>query len=60
MTVRDCVSFHTARERFDAEGRPKDPAGCAAATKRMLDQLAWWAEALWDARRARPYAGAAA
>jgi NAD(P)H-dependent FMN reductase len=60
MTVRDCVSFHTARERFDAEGRPKDPAGCAAAAKRMLDQLAWWAEALWDARWARPYAGAAA
>jgi NAD(P)H-dependent FMN reductase len=59
-TVRDCVSFHGARERFDPEGRPRDPAGCGAAAKTLLDQLAWWAEALRAARRTRTYAGAAA
>ena len=60
VTVRDCVSFHGARERFGADGRPRDPAGCGATAKRMLDQLAWWAEALRAARWAQAYAGAAA
>ncbi len=59
-TVRDCVSFHGARERFGADGRPKDPAGCGAAAKKMLDRLAWWAEALRAARWTAAYPGAAA
>lgn len=59
-TVRDCVSFHGARERFGADGRPRGPAGCGAAAKTMLDRLAWWAEALRAGRWTAAYAGAAA
>ncbi|MFB4317217.1 NADPH-dependent FMN reductase [Actinomadura sp. 21ATH] len=54
MTVRDTVSFHTCWEKFD-DGRPVDAAGADAAAKGLLDQLAWWARALRDARTARPY-----
>src|SRR5690606_5287867 len=50
MTVRDVVSFHNAWDLFDAAGMPRDPEGCAAAARGMLDQLAWWARALHDAR----------
>ncbi|MEU9606941.1 NAD(P)H-dependent oxidoreductase [Streptomyces sp. NPDC048057] len=54
-TVRDTVSFHNAHGDFDAEGRHKDPTGCDAAAKALLDRLTWWAHALRDARRERPY-----
>ena len=57
VTVRDTVSFHNAGAHFDDEGRHKDPAGCDAAAKVMLDQLAWWGLALRDAKFVRPYAG---
>jgi hypothetical protein len=40
-----------ARQCFDESGEPRDPAGCNAAAKTMLDQLAWWASALRTARR---------
>ncbi len=56
VTVRDTVSFHMAHGLFDASGEPREPAGCNAAAKTMLDQLAWWAVALRTARVARPYA----
>ncbi|GAA0338411.1 NAD(P)H-dependent oxidoreductase [Actinoallomurus spadix] len=56
VTVRETVSFHQAWERFDAEGRPVDPAGCETAAKALLDQLLWWARALREARAVRPYA----
>jgi NAD(P)H-dependent FMN reductase len=56
VTVRDTVSFHSAWERFDAQGAPVDPAGPNAAAKTLLDQLLWWAHALREARAARPYA----
>ncbi|MEV7599908.1 NAD(P)H-dependent oxidoreductase [Kitasatospora sp. NPDC089797] len=55
VTIRNTVSFHGAAQCFDADGRPKDPAADAAA-KTLLDQLDWWARALRDARRARPFA----
>ena len=55
-TVRDTVSFHMAHAAFDASGQPVDATGPAAAAKTLLDQLAWWAAALRDARTARPYA----
>ncbi|MBV2151895.1 NADPH-dependent FMN reductase [Kitasatospora sp. SUK 42] len=54
-TIRNTVSFHGASQCFDADGKPHDPAADAAA-RTMLDQLAWWAEALHDARQARPFA----
>jgi NAD(P)H-dependent FMN reductase len=55
VTVRDTVSFHNAGDLFGRDARPVDPAGCATAAKSMLDQLAWWAHALREARSARPY-----
>jgi NAD(P)H-dependent FMN reductase len=55
-TVRDTVSFHLAHAAFDADGQPVDATGPSAAAKTMLDQLAWWALALRDARAIRPYA----
>ncbi|MGX5209637.1 NADPH-dependent FMN reductase [Streptomyces violaceus] len=56
VTVRDTVSFHNAGASFDDEGTLRDPAGPDAAAKTMLDQLAWWGEALREARATRPYA----
>jgi len=41
---------------IDESGEPRESSGCNAAAKTMLDQLAWWAVALRDARTARPYA----
>ncbi|MDG4865176.1 NAD(P)H-dependent oxidoreductase [Streptomyces sp. T-3] len=55
VTVRDTVSFHQVHGHFDATGRPKDPSGPDAAAKVMLDQLAWWAVALREAKSVRPY-----
>jgi NAD(P)H-dependent FMN reductase len=54
-TVRETVSFHGAWARFDDDARPIEAAECAAAAKSMLDQLAWWGQALRDARTSRPY-----
>ena len=59
VTVRDSLSFHSAWERFDGEGRPHDPEGSAAAAKGMLGQLEWWGAALRQAREAAPYGSAA-
>ncbi|MEZ5235734.1 MAG: NAD(P)H-dependent oxidoreductase [Acidimicrobiales bacterium] len=55
MSVRDTVSFHTAWERFDAEGAPHDAAATAGAAKVLLDQLHWWGRALRAARAQQPY-----
>ncbi|MER5771778.1 NADPH-dependent FMN reductase [Streptomyces sp. NPDC001985] len=57
VTVRDSVAFPNYWELFDDEGQPKDPEGCSAAAKAMLDQLAWWGHILRDARKQRPYPG---
>lgn len=57
VTMRDTVSFHGGGAAFDEEGRPRDTTGPAAAAKVMLDQLVWWAGALREAKRTRPYAG---
>jgi hypothetical protein len=55
VTTRDTVSLHGAWARFDADGKIKDPA-CGSTAKVMIDQLAWWAHALRDAKTVRPYA----
>ncbi|MEV6396739.1 NAD(P)H-dependent oxidoreductase [Streptomyces sp. NPDC051907] len=57
VTVRDTVSFHNAHAHFDDEGRHRDPDGPDAAAKTMLDQLAWWGNALRTAKAKAPYAG---
>jgi len=55
VTIRETVSFHGARARFDEQGRACDPDAVNAAAGSLLDQLAWWAHALRDARAAHPY-----
>ncbi|WP_369215312.1 NADPH-dependent FMN reductase [Streptomyces flavofungini] len=54
-TIRNTVSLHNAWALFDEEHAMRDPQSDAAA-KAMLDQLAWWARTLSEARTARPYA----
>jgi NAD(P)H-dependent FMN reductase len=56
VTVRDSVSFHGAHAQFDSEGMPKDPSRPERAATSMLNQLAWWALALREAKAKRPYA----
>ncbi|MEV6825900.1 NAD(P)H-dependent oxidoreductase [Amycolatopsis sp. NPDC051102] len=56
VTIRETVSFHGAHARFGDDGVPTDDAAGVAA-KAMLDQLAWWARSLAEARAARPYPG---
>ncbi|WP_328329409.1 MULTISPECIES: NADPH-dependent FMN reductase [unclassified Streptomyces] len=56
VTMRNTVSFHGGWGCFDEEGGVREPASDAAATV-MLDQLAWWAHALRDAKAVRPYQG---
>ncbi|WP_326765500.1 NAD(P)H-dependent oxidoreductase [Streptomyces sp. NBC_01591] len=53
--IRETVSFPNAGALFDDEGRHRDPAGCDAAAKALLDQLVWWGHALRDAKAVRPY-----
>ena len=54
-TIRDYVTFLMARRQFDADGKPIDPEGPRNCAKILLDRLAWWADALRNAREARPY-----
>ncbi|MFD9031273.1 NADPH-dependent FMN reductase [Streptomyces sp. NPDC059567] len=55
VTIREAVGLQGVWGQFDQEGKATDPAADAAA-KAMLDQLAWWGEALRDARAKKPYA----
>ncbi|TDC57491.1 NADPH-dependent oxidoreductase [Actinomadura sp. KC345] len=55
VTVRDSVSFSNYPGLFDGAGDPVDPETCDGAAKIMLDQLAWWAGALREARARTPY-----
>lgn len=54
-TIRDVVGFHGVHGQF-ADGVLTDPEGANLAAKTLLDQLAWWAKALRDARAVDPYA----
>jgi len=54
--MKDFVTFPRILEHFDSEGNfASNPEGCNAAAKIMLDQLAWWADALREAKARRPY-----
>jgi NAD(P)H-dependent FMN reductase len=55
VTVRDAVSFHGVWEQFDPSGAPKNAERSARAAKAMLNQLAWWGNALRDAKSKHPY-----
>ncbi|GAA3856866.1 NADPH-dependent FMN reductase [Streptomyces sedi] len=56
VTVRRAVSFHHPWNWFDDSGLPAAPKACAEAAEGLLDQLAWWGDALRAAREASPYA----
>lgn len=56
VSIRETVSFHQAKKRFDAAGETQDGAAIDAAD-RLLRQLAWWARTLRAARAADPYPG---
>lgn len=55
VTIRESVLFTGVWTKFDADGKATDPTSAGAA-RTMLEQLAWWAHALREARAARPYA----
>jgi NAD(P)H-dependent FMN reductase len=55
VPVREQVSFHNAASLFDANGELKDATGANGAAKTLLDNLSWWAQALSEARKVRPY-----
>ncbi|MFI0351791.1 NADPH-dependent FMN reductase [Actinomadura sp. 9N407] len=56
VTIRDGIALPCYWEDFAADGTwPKTNAACNTAVKTTLDQLAWWARALRDARTAVPY-----
>jgi NAD(P)H-dependent FMN reductase len=55
VTVRDTFSLANVWDRFDADGALQDAEAAEQALERMLDQLEWWALALVEAERVRPY-----
>lgn len=58
VALRDTLSFASPWRRFDEEGRitdPNDAATVEAAMAVFAHRLRWWADALADARGARPY-----
>lgn len=59
VVLRDTVSLHGVWDLFDAGGAFRDgPAAAAAgvALERMTERLEWYAWALREGRRVRPYA----
>ncbi len=54
MTTRDGVAIDLSE--VDENGWPTSP-GVDGAAKLLLDELAWWAHALRNARTAHPYTG---
>lgn len=50
--IRDTVSFHGQWNGFTADGQPRDPASAQQGVAVMLDELAWWGDALRIARAA--------
>jgi NAD(P)H-dependent FMN reductase len=59
VTIRDSVTFPMAWEQFDADGTLKNPDRPSRQMQTVLKRLAWWANALREARTAVPYAPAA-
>lgn len=55
VTIRDTVSFHVARTRFDEDGNPIEADAVAVAADTMLNELLWFADALKSARERHPY-----
>lgn len=58
--IRDGVTFPNAWERFDAEGRLRQPEWAERGMATLLGRLAWWARALRRARADQAYSEAMA
>ncbi|KQU58962.1 NADPH-dependent FMN reductase [Rhodococcus sp. Leaf278] len=56
VSVRDAVSLHRVRKRFDDKGGVDD-AAAVDALGRLLDQVEWWAGAVAGARERSDYPG---
>lgn len=59
VTVRESVSFASAWEQFDGEGRLLRPERAERTMATMLKRVRWWSVALRDARAVVPYESAA-
>jgi NAD(P)H-dependent FMN reductase len=55
VNVREGLSFHGARQTFGEDGQPIELASTGAAAQAMFRRIAWWAEALKQARSQAPY-----
>ncbi|MGW5471535.1 NADPH-dependent FMN reductase [Streptomyces chartreusis] len=55
VTIRDGLAFPFYWEAFGEDGAPRDAEGTNGALKVMLDELAWWGNALHEARAKSPY-----
>ncbi|OZG73312.1 FMN reductase [Hahella sp. CCB-MM4] len=55
VSVRDSVSFASAWEQFDENGKLRKPERAESAMSRMLAQLSWWGRHLKQARQMEPY-----
>lgn len=55
VTLRDSITFANFWDTFDHDGRPIDVEGTNKLASGFLNQLAWWATTLREAREARPY-----
>nr|WP_239678133.1 NAD(P)H-dependent oxidoreductase [Natronosporangium hydrolyticum] len=54
-TVRNSVSFANYWESFQEDGSLAEPELAQGAATELLNQLAWWGEALLEARTNNPY-----
>lgn len=57
VTTKSFISLSNFWTVFDHDGRPVDSAGLRTPATTVLDELAWWAPMLGQARINRPYPG---
>lgn len=57
VVTKSFIALTNFWKTFDHDGRPVDSAAARARAAEVLDELAWWAPLLRDARKDRPYPG---
>ncbi|GAB3716885.1 NADPH-dependent FMN reductase [Nocardiopsis oceani] len=57
IATKSFISLANFEKTFDYDGRPVDSAGLRTPATAVLDELAWWAPMLREARKTRPYPG---
>lgn len=55
ITTKSFISLANFWKVFDHDGRPVDAAALRTPATAVLDELAWWAPMLREARKNRPY-----